>query len=200
MTPRIGGWWVVDQNADGIINASDRAILGSPHPDFQVGFNFALAYKGLDFSSFIFWNQGGQIYNDARFNVDFNTYAFNRSERMLYESWTPENMETAKLPKLSWNDVRSAQYPTSYMLEDATYLRVRTLQLGYTVPREITNRLKLTKLRVYIQGQNLLTVTNKEFSALDPGVSLQGSDLGMGVLLNFNPTPKQIIFGLNVGF
>ena len=200
MTPRIGGWWVVDQNEDGIINASDRAILGSPHPDFQVGFNLALAYKGLDFSSFIFWNQGGQIYNDARFNVDFNTYAFNRSERMLYESWTPENMETAKLPKLSWNDVRSAQYPTSYMLEDATYLRVRTLQLGYTVPREITNRLKLSKLRVYIQGQNLLTVTNKEFSALDPGVSLQGSDLGMGVLLNFNPTPKQIIFGLNVGF
>ena len=200
MDPRIGGWWVVDQNDDGIINADDRTILGSPHPDFQVGLNLGLGWKGFDFSAQLFWNQGGQVYNDARFNVDFNTYAFNRSKRMLYESWTPETKETAKLPRLSWTDTRSALYPTSYMLEDATYMRVRTMQLGYTIPRNITNKIKLTKLRVYVQGQNLITVTNKEFSALDPGIGLSGSDLGMGVLLNFNPTPKQIIFGLNVGF
>ncbi|MBN2480579.1 MAG: TonB-dependent receptor [Bacteroidales bacterium] len=200
MTPRLGGWWLVDQNDDGIINAADRTILGSPHPDFQVGFNLALAWKGLDFSAFLFWNQGGQVYNDARYNVDFNTYAFNRSKRMLYESWTPETKETAKLPRLSWNDVRSAQYPTDYLLEDATYLRVRTMQLGYTLPRNLISKIRLNTLRVYIQGQNLITVTNKEFSALDPGVSLTGSDLGMGVLLNFNPTPKQIIFGINIGF
>ncbi len=86
------------------------------------------------------------------------------------------------------------------MLEDATYMRVRTMQLGYTIPRNITNKIKLTKLRVYVQGQNLITVTNKEFSALDPGIGLSGSDLGLGVLLNFNPTPKQIISVLTSDF
>ncbi|MBN1338321.1 MAG: TonB-dependent receptor, partial [Bacteroidales bacterium] len=136
LAPRLGGWKIVDQNGDGRINDDDRVILGSPHPDFQVGINLSLAWKGIDFSAFVFWNQGGYLFNDSRYNVDFNTYAYNRSARMLYDSWTPDN-KNAKLPRLNWTDVSSARYVTDYFLEDDTYVRVRTMQLGYNLPQNI---------------------------------------------------------------
>jgi len=160
--------------------------------------NFSLAWKGLDFSTFVFWNQGGYLLNQSRFNVDFNTYAFNRSARMLYDSWTPENMD-ASLPQLNWNDASSALKVTDYFLEDASYVRVRTMQLGYSIPKNLLNTINVDRLRIYVQAQNLITWT--KFTGLDPGLSLSGgSDTSMGVVNNYNPTPKQIIFGINLGF
>ena len=206
LNPRVGGWKLKDvSGADGVpdgkINDFDRVILGTPHPDFQMGFNFSLGWKGLDFSTFIFWNQGGELFNQSRYNVDFNTYSFNRSTRMLNESWTPAN-HNAKLPELNINDATSAKYVTDYFLEDATYLRVKTLQLGYTLPEKIVNAIKMDRVRIYVQAQNLITWSNT--TALDPGLSLSSgaatNDLSMGVVNNYNPTPKQILFGINVGF
>lgn len=198
IAPRIGGWKLVDQNGDHVVNDDDRVVLGSPHPDFQMGFNVSLAWKGIDFSAFIFWNQGGDLFNQSRYNVDFNTYAFNRSARMLYESWTPDNKD-AELPQLNWNDATSAKYVTDYFVEDATYIRVRTMQLGYSIPQSLLNAIKLDRLRVYVQGQNLFTWT--KFTGLDPGLSISGSqDTSMGVVNNYNPTPKQILFGINLAF
>lgn len=203
LVPRIGGWKLKDVSgpngeADGLINDFDRVVLGTPHPDFQMGFNISLGWKGFDFSTFIFWSQGGQLVNQSRYNVDFNTYAFNRSARMLYESWTPENHD-ARLPMLNINDVSSAKYFTDYFVEDATYVRMKTLQLGYTVPAKIVSKIKLDRVRLYVQGQNLLTWT--KFSGLDPGISISGTtDISMGVVNNYNPTPRQILFGVNLSF
>jgi hypothetical protein len=100
---------------------------------------------------------------------------------------------------LDINDVSSAKYATDYFVEDATYVRLRTLQLGYTIPAKLANMVKLDKVRVYLQGQNLITWT--KFSGLDPGVSISGTtDISMGVINNFNPTPKQLLFGVNISF
>lgn len=202
LNPRIGGWKLQDVSGpdgdpDGKINDFDRVILGTPHPDFQVGLNVSLAYMGFDFSAFMFWSQGGQLFNQSRYNVDFNTYAYNRSQRMLHESWTPDNTD-ALLPQLNWNDVSSAKYVTDYFVEDATYLRLRTIQLGYTLPVRLINTIGIDRLRIYLQGQNLFTIS--KFSGLDPGISISGSDLSMGVVNNYTPTPKQILFGVNIGF
>ena len=105
---------------------------------------------------------------------------------------------TITVTKLDINDTFSNKYVTSYFIEDATYLRLKTLQLGYAIPQNILNRIRVDRLRVYVQAQNLLTFTN--YSGLDPDVSIAGDDLSMGVGSAGTPTPKQVIFGLNLGF
>ncbi len=198
LPPAVGRWRIKDTNGDDIVNDNDRVVIGSPHPDFQMGMNMSLAYKGFDISAFLFWNQGGDLLNWSRFNVDFNVYQYNRSKRMLYDSWTPDNKD-AMLPKLDLNDSYSHKFTTDYFIEDATYVRLRNLQLGYTVPRNFSNAIRIDNLRVYVQAQNLFT-WKKEFSGLDPGVSISGDDLSMGVVNNYAATPKQILFGINLGF
>lgn len=210
--PKVGGWRIKDVSGpngtpDNVVNDFDKTYLGSPHPDFQMGLNLSLNYKAFDFSAFVFWNQGGQLFNFSRYNVDFMTFQYNRSARMLYNSWTPEN-HNAKLPILDVNDTYSNKYVTDYFVEDATYVRLKTLQLGYTIPASITSRWKIEKLRIYAQAQNLFTITN--FSGLDPagsftnGTNTSGvtatDDLSMGVVNNVTPTPKQILFGINLSF
>lgn len=198
---KVGRWRMKDVNGDKVVNALDRTILGSPHPKFQLGTNIVLGYKNFDLTAFLFWNYGNKIYNQSRYSTDFNTFNMQRSARMLYESWTPELGDKAKLPILDLNDTYSNQAPTSYYVEDASYLRLKTLQLGYTFPRAIVSKLKIDKLRLYVQGQNLFTVTSKEYSGLDPDAGLSGgADLGMGVVNTSTPTPQQVLVGVSLGF
>ncbi len=201
ITPEVGRWRIKDQNGDKIIDEEDRVQIGSPHPDFQVGFNVSLAYKNFDLSSFIFWNQGGQIFSTYRRDQDMNLWQYNRSKRMLYDSWTPDNTD-ALLPKLDINDTESKSFPTDYYVEDITYVRLKTLQLGYTLPQSLTSRLNIERMRIYVQGQNLLTILggDKPFTGLDPDASLSGTDISMGVVSSQNPTPRQFVVGLNLEF
>lgn len=198
IAPAIGKWKLKDVNDDGTINDLDRTYMGSPHPKFQMGLNLSLAYKGFDLSGFLFFNYGNKLFNWNRYNVDFNTFAFNRSKRMLEESWTPERGNSALLPKYDINDIQSNKYPTDYFIEDGTYLRFKQLQIGYALPTSIISKMKLQKLRVYVQGQNLFTWTKS--TALDVGLNTSGSDLGMGVTGNPTPTPVQFLFGVNLAF
>lgn len=202
--PKVGRWKIKDVSGpdgvpDGQINAYDRTYLGDPHPDFQLGLNIALMYKNFDFTTFVFWNQGGHVFNYNRYNVDFNTYMYQRSARMLNDTWRPDH-QNALLPALDINDSYSNLYATNYYVESATYVRMRNVQLGYTFSENILSRIGAKKIRVYLQAQNLFTITNKNFSGLDPGVSIKGDDLGMGVISTETPTPKQVLFGLNVTF
>ena len=203
ITPKVGRWRIKDINGDKKITELDKTQLGSPHPDFQVGFNLALNYKNFDFSTFVFWNQGGQVFNLSRMYTDFNMWTYNRSARMLYQSWTPGADNTnALLPKLDISDSQSPSQSNDYWVEDVTYLRLKTMQLGYTFPTSLTRRINVDKLRVYVQGQNLFTAIGgkKPFSGLDPGTALSGNDLSMGMVDNQNPTPRQLVFGVNMSF
>jgi hypothetical protein len=164
-----------------------------------MGINLNLVYKNFDLSAFVFWNQGGSIISTFRRDLDMNVWSYNRSKRMLYDSWRPDNTNAA-LPKLDISDSDSNTNPTDYLVEDITYARLKTLQLGYTIPASLTNRLSIERLRIYVQGQNLFTILggDKPFTGLDPDAALVGEDISMGVVGPQNPTPRQIVVGLNL--
>jgi len=196
---RVGSWRIRDVNVDNIINSEDQSFIGSPHPDFTAGLNITLAYKNFDFNMFLYSVIGGDIYNNTRWWTDFNSFQGNRSKRMLEQSWTPgADNSNAVLPILNATDTYSNNIANTYLLEDGSYLRARTLQLGYTLPQAIGNKIGFSSLRVYIQGQNLFTITN--YSGIDPDVTSLGPETGMGIDMGWYPNPKQYLMGLSLGF
>jgi TonB-linked SusC/RagA family outer membrane protein len=208
----LGGWKYKDLSGpdgkpDGRITPDDRTFIGSPHPKFIMGFNLNLNYKNFDFSSFLYWKAGGQIANYTRYWTDFNTFQGNRTRRVLYESWTPEN-KNAVLPRITSRDATSGQVPVDYYIEPGGYLRMRNLQLGYTIPKGIMDRLGIDRLRFYVQAQNIFTIT--KYSGLDPEITTndtgdnsytrRNADRNLGVDVGNYPTPKAYLIGLNLGF
>jgi hypothetical protein len=203
----IGGWRYKDINGDKKITPEDRTWIGSPHPKFIMGFNVNVAYKNFDFATFLYWKAGGQIANYTRYWTDFNTFQGNRTKRVLYESWTPEN-KNALLPRITSNDAVSGQVPVDYYIEPGGYLRLRNLSIGYTLPKGIMDRLGIDKLRFYVQAQNLFTIT--KYTGLDPEITNINTgrgdynarlvDRNLGVDVGNFPTAKSYIVGLNLGF
>ncbi len=208
----IGGWKYRDLSGpdgkpDGRITPDDRTFMGSPHPDFIMGLNLNFAYKGFDLSGFLYWKKGGQIANYTRYWTDFNTFQGGRTRRVLYDSYTPTN-KNALLPMLTSNDATSGTLPVDYYIEPGGYLRMRNLSLGYTLPRNVIERLGIDRIRVYVQAQNLFTIT--KYTGLDPEITTNNTgrndytrrfaDRNLGVDVGNYPTTKAIIFGLNVGF
>lgn len=194
----VGRWRLKDVNGDGKVTADDRTFLGSPHPKFQMGFNFDVAYKNFDFNMFLFWNNGNQIYNNTKWWTDFNGFTGNRSRTMLNNSWTPEN-KNALLPKLDINDNVSNARPHNYFVESGSYFRAKTMQIGYTFPAKTLSKLGLSRLRLYVQGQNLFTIT--DYSGSDPDlIDVGRGDIGLGVDHGRVPNPRQFLGGLNITF
>ncbi len=206
---KIGTWKYLDRNGDGNINSADAGKIGSPHPDFQMGFNIGLDYKQFDFSAFFFWNYGNDIYNYTKWYTDMRGFVGGVSDRVLYDSWTTNN-QNAKLPLLQAGFVVPGNFVTgesnSYYIEKGSYFRARNIQLGYTIPGSIMSKLKLQKARIYVQAQNLFTIT--DYSGADPDLSIQAAqrnagfvgDYILGIDQSGFPNPKQFLFGLNVTF
>ncbi len=185
-----------DTNNDDIINDQDRDFIGSPHPDFTYGLNFNASYKNFDFVLFFQGSQGNDLINYVRRWTDFWFFQGNRSTRMRYESWTPELGDAAKLPVASSNDNISGDFPSTYFVENGSYMRMKNLQIGYTIP----NLTGVDRLRVYFQATNLFTITS--YSGLDPEVNLNGggSDANLGLDEGFYPTAQTFMLGVNLGF
>ena len=206
---KIGTWKYLDRNNDGNINSSDAGVIGNPHPKFQMGFNIGLNYKNFDFSSFFFWNSGNDIYNYTKWYTDMRGFVGGVSDRVLYDSWTTSNTN-AKLPLLQAGFNVPGNFVTgesnSYYVEKGSYFRAKNIQIGYTMPRNIMNMLKLQKIRVYVQAQNLFTIT--DYTGADPDLSIQraqrnagsAGDYVIGVDQSGFPNPKQVLIGLNVTF
>ncbi|WP_234735272.1 SusC/RagA family TonB-linked outer membrane protein [Tellurirhabdus bombi] len=190
-----------DLNKDGIINASDRQVIGNPHPKFAYGLNLNVGYKNFNLTIFGQGVYGNQIFNYNRYWTDFQTFAGNRSRRMLEDSWRPGKTD-AKLPQLRSNDNISSN-PSTYYLEPGSYLRVKNIQLSYNLPKGLMSRLGLSNAMVYVQGQNLFTAT--KYSGLDPEVNLRdsggtGNDRHIGVDEGAYPVSKSMLVGLNLAF
>ena len=187
-----------DIDGNGIIDDDDRTIIGNPHPDFSYGLNIAAYYKKFDLSLFFQGVQGVDLYNFTRYYTDFYYDNGNRHERIL-NAWTPENPNT-NIPELSVVDTNNELRPSTYFIEDGSYLRLKNVQLGYntSIPK-----LGITKLRIYLQGYNLFTIT--QYKGLDPEVSLadfSSSDrnLDIGVDRGIYPNARSFQLGLNVEF
>ncbi len=201
----VGGWKYKDLDGNGMIDDDDRTFIGSPHPDFIAGFNLGLTFRNFDLSAFFIWNQGNKLYNYTKYFTDMRVFVGGVSTRVLNDGWTPEN-PNASLPRLApgtQNGYTSFTTSTSndYYVEDGSYLRARTIQLGYTLPNSILGALNMQRIRLYLQGQNLFTVTN--YQGADPDINLlnvNGNDLSMGIDETGYPNPRQLLFGLSVTF
>jgi len=152
-----------DVNGDGVINDGDRTIIGSPHPKFTAGLDLGVHRGNWDASATFFGSYGNKIFeNQMEFYV-FREFETNVVKDLVENSWTPQN-PNAKYPRIDNSDVNSSTY-SSFYVKDGTYTRLRNLQIGYTLP---STSQYLPGARVYVQGDNLFTITN--YDALDPSL------------------------------
>jgi TonB-linked SusC/RagA family outer membrane protein len=158
-----------DLNGDGKIDLADRTVIGSPHPSFTAGLDLGARWRDFDVSSTLFGTFGNKIFDAQKQFYVFRNFSTNVVSDLLANSWTPTNLD-AKYPRLDVNDTYSYAF-SSYYVEDGSYIRMRSLQIGYTIPQNTRFLGSLTGTRVYLQGENLFTHTN--YPGLDPALAVQ---------------------------
>lgn len=187
---RVGGLKYADLNGDNVITADDQDWIYNPVPAFSYGINIGLTYKDFDLS--MFW-QGvcdKDVYNNQKFQTDFwavTDAGSNKGSRLL-DAWNTNNTDS-NIPRLSTTNTADEGRASSYFVENGSYLKLRTLQLGYTVPSSILSKLKMTSARVYLSGQNLLTIKSSSLTCPDP----ENPDWNY-------PLSTSISFGLQLSF
>lgn len=186
----------IDINGDGIIDNNDRSKLGSPHPKVVYGLNANLGYKGIDLNLFFLGNAGLEIYNADRMQGLDPTYSFN----MYAETkgrWTGPGTSNS-IPRMTTRrDNRN--YRTSDMfIEKGDFFRLKNLSLGYTLNENLTKRIGMSRLRFYITGQNVFTVTN--YSGLDPELGYIDGNRQINVDYAQYPQSRTWTFGTNITF
>lgn len=189
----------VDINGDGVIDTKDRTSIGDPIPDATMGFNFQLNYKNLDFAVYTFASVG----NDMVRNYERVLSDANRLDYVL-DRWTGEGTSTT-VPKVT-TGATTNNVLSDYFVEDASYLRIQNVQLGYTLDPKVTQKAGITKLRLYAGVNNLYTFT--KYKGFDPGASsgptnqdgVSQSPIGAGIDYGFYPVPRTYLLGLNINF
>src|SRR5450432_814050 len=198
-----GRFKYADINNDGVIDASDRTVIGNPNPGFSYGLNLGLEYQAFDFTAFFYGVGNKQAFNYSKYWTDFTPGAFpgGRSKNALYDSWLPDGSRpNAKTPMAETNvgtGFSDNSNVNSYYVESASYFRLRNLQIGYTLPVSLTNKLKISKARFYIQGTNLFTVTN--YTGLNPEVT-SSSDLTSSIDMGSYPVVREYLIGASITF
>lgn len=188
-----------DINGDGMITPDDRTHLGDPNPDFTYGLNLNAGYKNFDFSAFFYGSHGNDIFNLTKSYTHFvGFYPTTNFSRDLLNAWTPENTNTHIPVVESQGTFSTTLAPNSFYIEDGSFLKLRSVVLGYTVNPELLRKLYMSRLRVYAQVENLFTLTN--YSGLDPEL-VGGPTSAMGIDRGSYPNNELgIIFGLSVTF
>jgi len=188
----------VDQNKDGVIDDKYRVNLGSPNPNFTGGLKINMAWHGFDFNTFIYTSLGNKIW-DATRRYDIN-YANYRSD--ILNRWIGEG-STNSSPRVTLNDVNGNwSTPSDRFVKDASFVRLRNMTIGYTIPIKFTQIIKIQKFRVYLSGDNLFTST--KYKGFDPEASRFGGNetngLYQGIDLGAYPSSKSFIGGLSLTF
>ncbi|MBP6755005.1 MAG: TonB-dependent receptor [Bacteroidia bacterium] len=184
-----------DVNFDGKIDQFDRTIIGNPHPDFIYGINLYSSYKGFDLTFYFDGKQGNDLYNAQRSIGDFDYFSFNHNTNTL-DAWTPSNANS-NIPALSTLNSNNELQPSSYFVEDGSYVRLKTITVGYNFDNDFVKRLGMNKLRFYLVGQNLFSLTS--FTGFDYEVSGLSAG-GIGVAGYGIPHTKSMTFGINANF
>lgn len=179
-----------DVNEDGVIDAKDRTNLGNPIPKATMGFNVQLNYKNLDFAAYTFASVG----NDMVRNYERTLSDANRLNYVLGR-WTGEGTSTTT-PRVTTGATANNVF-SDYFVEDASYLRIQNVQIGYTLNSRVSEKVGITKFRLYTGVNNLYTFT--KYKGFDPGAS-NGSPIGGGIDYGFYPTPRTYLLGLNINF
>lgn len=208
--PATGLTLIVDQDeSGGVPNDKDRKIMGSPLPKHIGGFTNEFSYKGFDLSVFFQWSYGNKIFNNTRKWMEEmrrdlqSTIGYNTTQEAFNNRWRQAGDQT-EYPGVFY-DLRNQNHFLAHngWVEDGSYLRLKTLTLGYNFPTSFTDRLRISNARVYFTSNNLLTFT--DYSGYDPEVNhFTAQGLGGNVATGYDygtfPQPKTFVMGLNLSF
>lgn len=180
-----------DLNNDGKIDDDDRTWIGDPTPDFEYGLNISLGYKDFDLTMYFQGINGIDIYSDLKTRSDFWSVSDTRSNkgRRLLNAFHPISNPDSDIPMLSAADNNNEARRSTYFVENGSYLKMRNLQLGYTIPKSVLNKIRFGSLRTYISAQNVFTIHSKSFTGIDPENPAWGY-----------PIPLTFTFGINASF
>jgi TonB-linked SusC/RagA family outer membrane protein len=187
-----------DMTGDGIVDADDRTVIGNPNPDFTGGFTNDFTYRNFDLSVFFTFSYGNDVININRIIMEGGRVRKNQNYFASYANrWTPENQSNDYF-RVNGGGPLDFAY-SSRVIEDASYIKLKTVQLGYNLPQNLIKRAKLNNLRLYVSAQNLLKFS--KYSGFDPEVSKFGSSaLRPAFDYSVYPYARTITFGLNVSF
>ncbi|AWM33242.1 SusC/RagA family TonB-linked outer membrane protein [Hymenobacter nivis] len=190
-----------DLNGDGRITAADQEIMGNAQPKYYGGITNTFRFMNFDFSAFLQYNVGNKVYNNPRAYTQGMSSVYGQDVAVL-NRWTPTNTNT-DMPRAVYNDPNNNARTSDRFLEDGSYLRLKSLTLGYTLPSALATRAHLRTVRIYVQSQNLVTFT--KYTGLDPEVSTvngtnQDSNASPGTDFFTYPQARTITGGVTLGF
>lgn len=199
---RAGDYMFVDVNKDGVINADDKINIGNPFPDFTFGVYCDISYKNIDVSALIQGSYGNEIFNATKMWL-YNPYGVSNWTRDITNSYREPSYDdktgeldpgntTTTLHRYDYENTNKNLRVSDFYIEDGSYLRLKNVMLGYTLPQNFTGKVHIQKLRFYVAAQNLFTWTN--YSGMDPEIGGWGIDCGS------YPQPRVYMGGVNVVF
>ena len=184
-----------DLNKDGKLDDEDRTMTGNPHPDFTFGLTLGAEWKGFDISAFFQGSVGNDILNILKYDIYSGTGWYNAPKDILTTYWngpgsTNENFAIDA-------DSRMNLEMSDWYVENGSYVRLKNLTIGYTLPSEWTKKITINNLRFFVAAQNLFTITG--YSGLDPEIGeINNSPLYKGCDMGFYPQPRTFMFGLSL--
>ncbi|MCX2492934.1 TonB-dependent receptor [Pedobacter sp. PF22-3] len=188
---KAGDFKFVDINGDGSIDSKDRYFAGSAYPDFSYGLSFNASYKNFDFNIFAQGVQGNKLFNAVkRTTYSAGGPSYNKLVGIL-DAWSPEN-PGGKVPIISTSDANGNFAASDFYVEDGSYLRIRNVTLGYSLPKSIASKLKTGGVRIYATANNLFTIT--KYSGFDPEIGMDNNGVDVGRY----PQARSFILGLSV--
>jgi len=184
-----------DINNDGIISQADRGKMGSPWPKLTYGFQITADYKWFDFLITTAGIQNRAVFNAGKVRThQFSSYDYSTSTAAL-SRWTADNPSTTNYRIFGDDPNKNMSNPSSWYIEDGSYFRIKNIELGFTLPNEWTNKVGLSRFRMYLSGQNILTITN--YSGFDPEFGI-GSATSAGIDNGSYPQSKIYLIGVQI--
>ena len=188
---KAGDFRFADLDNNGSIDAKDRYFAGSAYPDFSYGMSFNATYKNFDLNIFAQGVYGNKLFNAVkRTTYSASGPSYNKLTGIL-DAWSPEN-PNGKVPIISTSDANGNFNASDFYIENGSYLRLRNLTLGYSLPKAVTNKMKIGGLRVYATSNNLFTITN--YSGFDPEIGMDNNGLDVGRY----PQARSFLLGLSL--
>lgn len=195
---QLGDVVFVDVTGEGGLTSADKTFIGNPIPDFIYGINLGASFKGFDINVQMGGTYGNDIFNAMRY-FTYDLASMTNKDKAVLNYWTPQNTNT-NIPRLAKVDSNDNMRISDRYIEDGSYLRLRNVQIGYTLPASLTQKLYMSKVRIYLTGQNLLTFT--KYSGADPEIGQIDEDntLSRGVDIGTYPQARTITGGISITF
>lgn len=188
----------VDYNGDGQINENDQQYCGNPFPKLNMGLNLSVAYKGIDLGLFFDSSFGNKVFNSMRYGTSYMQNGTTNVSADVLNEWREDNRNTS-MPRYTANDEnQNNQAISDRWLENGSYFRLKTLELGYAFPKSWTDKIKLQNVRVYTAMENLFMAT--KYKGYNPDLGPGDSVMNRGCDHGRYPTPRTFTFGMQVNF